>query len=88
MIDLAINYYDKAIKLNPNYSRAYFHKGNLLMKLNFLEEAIECFNKVNQLDSIYNKAFNNKGTILLQLKNYNEALESFNNIILLFKSLL
>ena len=43
--DEAIKCYDKVIKLDANYSLAYYYKGNSLDSLSKYEEAIKCYNR-------------------------------------------
>ena len=38
----AIECYNKAIQINPNYSEAFYSKGSALDDLKKYEEAIEC----------------------------------------------
>ena len=48
-IDEAINNYNKAIELNPNFTEAYFNKGICLSNQQKKEEAIEVFNKAIEI---------------------------------------
>lgn len=41
----SLHYFDKAIKKNPKYADAYFHKGRTLTKLKRYQEAIDCLSK-------------------------------------------
>ena len=43
----AINYFDKAIKLNPTYSEALVAKGDCLYSLERYDEAVICYGKAN-----------------------------------------
>ena len=45
----AMQAYDKAIEIDPNYVDAWFNKGTLLGKLGKNEDAKKCFDKVIQL---------------------------------------
>ncbi len=42
----SIQFFDKAIAINPNYFSAYQNKGNALKKF---EEAIKCYNKIIEI---------------------------------------
>ena len=46
----AIECYDKAIQINPNYSNAFNIKGHALYNLNKYEETIECYDKAIQIN--------------------------------------
>jgi tetratricopeptide (TPR) repeat protein len=42
---------DKSIELNPEYTKAYFRRGEIKVALEEFEEAVRDFKKVHQLDS-------------------------------------
>ena len=46
----AIEHFDKAIELDPNYVDAWYNKGVVLDNLGEHEEAIECYDKALELD--------------------------------------
>ncbi|MGB4641974.1 MAG: tetratricopeptide repeat protein [Methanothermobacter tenebrarum] len=47
----SIKCYDKAIKINSNFAKAYFEKGNiLLIKLKKYDEALECYQKALKIN--------------------------------------
>ncbi|CAG9317142.1 unnamed protein product [Blepharisma stoltei] len=39
----AVNYYNDAIRINPNCAKYYSNKGNALYKLGRREEVMECY---------------------------------------------
>jgi tetratricopeptide (TPR) repeat protein len=45
----AIKNFDKAIKLDPTFSRPYFFRGHTLLKLDQKEQALEDFKKAASL---------------------------------------
>ena len=50
--------------MNPNYSLAYNNKGDALLKLNKIEDAIQCFDKAIELNpNNSNAIFNKKAAI-------------------------
>jgi tetratricopeptide (TPR) repeat protein len=53
----AIECFDKAIELNPNYAMAYSDRGIVYEKLKKYERAIEDYNKAIALDPNYVKAY-------------------------------
>ncbi|CAK91023.1 unnamed protein product (macronuclear) [Paramecium tetraurelia] len=61
----AIECYNKAISINPNYDVIWYHKGNVLNNLNQHYEAIECYDKAISINPNYDVAWNNKGNYLL-----------------------
>jgi tetratricopeptide (TPR) repeat protein len=50
--DSALEDYDMAITLNPNYAYAYLGKADLLLRLGRDELAMDCYRKVVELDTI------------------------------------
>jgi len=89
----ALNAFDNAIKLNPNYIPAWEEKGWLWAKLKKSKEAITCFDKVAVLKKKYNR-FRNETTKIRDAEDYfinassflkenrfNEAILDFDNAI-------
>jgi tetratricopeptide (TPR) repeat protein len=77
----AIECYDKAIKLNPNYKYAWHNKGRALEKLGKNNEALACYDTVIKLDPNFKYAWYGKGNALIALGKYNEAIEYFDKAI-------
>ena len=77
----AIEYFDKAIELNPTYEKAWYNKGFGLGELGRHEEAIECFDKAIKINPNYEKAWNNKGFGLGELGRHEEAIECFDKVV-------
>jgi len=48
-LNISIEYYDKAIKMNPNYAKAFFNRGNSNFDLGFKKEACDDWLKALQL---------------------------------------
>ena len=76
-----IEYYDKSIELNPNYTVVYSYKGNALYSLKNYEQAIDCFNKAIEINPKFSEAYNNKGFALFNLNRCDEAIECYNKAI-------
>lgn len=72
----AIQYYDRAIQLDPKDIDAYFYKGIVLHGLKRYEEAVVAYDKVIQLDPNY-PVYGNKGDALRKLGRYEEAEEAY-----------
>jgi tetratricopeptide (TPR) repeat protein len=70
----ALDAYDQAIALQPNYAWAWARKGRTLRLLNRYEEALACFNKSLEIEPNYAWAWRGKGMILERLDRWEEAL--------------
>lgn len=77
----AIDFYDRALELNPKLIEAWYRKGNALFFLKIYERAIECFDKTIELEPNYTNAWGNKGVALAQLKKYEESIECYDKVI-------
>ena len=78
-----IRYYDKAIKINPNYSDAYINRGLVKNELQDYEGSIEDYNKAIELDPRCSLAYNNRGYTKHKKGDYEGALADYNKAILL-----
>ncbi|HID19571.1 MAG TPA: tetratricopeptide repeat protein, partial [Methanophagales archaeon] len=70
----AIECFNKAIELDPNYARAYYNRGNAYYYLKQYERAIEDYNKTLELDPNYAYAYNNRGNAYSDLMQYERAI--------------
>ncbi|VVB72399.1 Beta-barrel assembly-enhancing protease [uncultured archaeon] len=77
----AINAFDKAIVLDPNYFWARNNRGWALMQMKNYEEALKCFDEAIRIDPNLAVAWNNKGWALIMQKKYDDALESIEKAI-------
>jgi tetratricopeptide (TPR) repeat protein len=77
----AIELFDKAIEINPKYSKAFSNKGNSLSELGFFEDAIESYNIALNLKPDCMYTYYNKGNNLKRLKRFDEALNCYNKAI-------
>ena len=75
--DLALKYFDQAIKINNKNSAIFNNKGIVLKELKRFEEAIQNYDAALQVDPKYAAAYNNKGNALQALKRFEEALQSY-----------
>lgn len=80
----AIEAYDKAIAINPNFKYAWYNKGNALTKLGEYDKAIEAYDRAIAIDPYYRDAWNNKGIALMYLGKDDKAIEAFDKIIALY----
>ncbi len=77
----AIELYDKALKLDPNYVNALYNKGNTLSNLGKYQEAIELYDKALKIKPDAVLALYNKGTALDNLGRYQEAIECYDKAL-------
>ena len=61
----SIEFYNKAIQIDPNHALAFIKKGRSLIFLDKYNEAIECLNKAIELDPALIEAYNFKGIALI-----------------------
>jgi tetratricopeptide (TPR) repeat protein len=72
----------QAIRFNPNYSQAYFNRGNILyLKQKNYDAALVDYNKVIELNPNDFLAYFNRGNIYLKQENYNAAFVDYNKAI-------
>lgn len=79
--DKAINAYNQALQLNPNYERAYNNRGNVYYDLKEYEKAIQDYNKALELNPDYAAAYSNRANIYSDLKEYEKAIQDYNKSI-------
>ena len=77
----AIQYYDKAINLNPNYAIAYFYRGNAYGNKGELDQAIQDFTKAIDLNPNDAKAYNNRGIAYGTKDDFDLAIQDFTKAI-------
>jgi len=75
---------DKAIKLDPNYSLAYYNKGVIYSDYkNNIKKAIKEFSKAIEILPTYEDALINRGKCRYQIADYEGYLDDFNSLIVL-----
>lgn len=77
----AINYFSKAIQINPESSEAYYSRGTIKMNLKDYQGAIIDFNKTISLDDKFVKAYYNRAGIMFMSQKLEEALPDMNKVI-------
>jgi len=70
----AITYYQKAIKIDPNFVEAYNNLGIVYEKIGDYEKAISYFKKVIEIDHQYIEAYTYIASIYIRLEDYQKAL--------------
>ena len=77
----AIDIYNQAILLKPDFAEAYSNRGNALHQQGKLDEALESYDRAIQIKPDYSIAFFNRGNVLCQLRNLEEGLKSYDKAI-------
>merc|ERR1719263_104795 len=63
----ALQSFDKAIQLKPDYAMAFNNRGKVLAKINRFEDALQSYDKAIQLNPDDAMAFVNRGIVLHEL---------------------
>ncbi len=93
--DIAIDYFSKALKINPNYAEANNNMGALLKTIGRTKDSVSFFEKAIKIKPDLTNAYNNLGASYnllgewdLAIQNYDKCLkinpnekDSFNNLI-------
>ncbi len=73
--------YGQAIKLDPDYAKAYNNRGNAKCHLRDYQGAIEDFSQAIKLKPDSPEAYYNRGNAKFQLKQYGKAIEDYDQAI-------
>lgn len=79
----AIEDYKEAIRLNPQYSNAYYNRANTYCCLQDNEQAIKDYSKAISLNPQNATAYNNRGASYHDLEKYQEALNIIQKLFVL-----
>ena len=79
--DEALQSYDRAIQLKPDFAEAYYNRGLALVELKRFEEALQSYDRAIQLKPDFAEAYSNRGIALDELKRFEEALQSYDRAI-------
>ncbi len=77
----ALECYDKAAALVPQYGPVWNNKGIALYNLGKYKEAISCYEKALEIDPEYTDALYNRGSALYDIGYYEEALKCYDRVI-------
>ena len=77
----AVQSYNKAIQLKPDFVEAYSNRGNTLQEQGKFKEAVESFNKAIQLKPDFVEAYYNRGNALKLQSRLHEAIQSLDKAI-------
>jgi superkiller protein 3 len=77
----AIESYDRAIEIDPNYVTAWKNKGNVLYSLGKYNESLEALDKAIEIVPEYGLAWYSKGLTLYELGRYDEAATAYDKAL-------
>ncbi|OGQ97933.1 MAG: hypothetical protein A2505_09135 [Deltaproteobacteria bacterium RIFOXYD12_FULL_55_16] len=78
---LAIELFDRALKINPHDPSAFCNRGIALLELKRYDEALESYDRTLRLNPDDADAFYSRGNALLALKRHEDALESYDQVL-------
>jgi adenylate cyclase len=73
----ALDYFERAIKADPNNASAYLWRGNALDSLGFVEEALAAYEQCVALEPLYLPCVNNRPFNMVALGRFPEALDRY-----------
>ena len=79
--ELAIEYYQKAVSINPEYVNAYYNMGIDYHNLENYTQAISCYQKAVSIDPSDAFAYSSMGFAYARLENYTQAISCFQRAI-------
>ena len=80
-LDTALQNWEQAIALKPDWPEAYYACGNVMVELRRYGDAIASFDKAIALKPDYSPAYNSRGNALQALRRFDEAVETYDNAI-------
>lgn len=79
----AIDDFNRAVQLYPEYSVVYNNRGNVLLSLGLPLESVKDFDRAITLAPVYAAAFNNRATAHMRLGDADAAIRDYNRAITL-----
>jgi tetratricopeptide (TPR) repeat protein len=80
---LAIDDYNRAVQLYPEYAAVYNNRGNTLLSLGLVKEALKDFDRAIMLAPGYAAAYNNRAGAYMVLKQPDDAVRDYTKSIVL-----
>ena len=77
----ALDDYNKALALQPDFAIVYNNRGNILMNRQKNEEALQDYNKAIELQPDLAQAYNGRGVLLMRQKNFESAISNYNKAV-------
>lgn len=79
-VSLKMPYYDKALKIDPNFFEALNNKGNALRQIGKYNDAIKCFEKAISLDDRDPQLWINLGVTYYTQQKEKKAIECYDRL--------
>jgi len=79
--DIAAKFYNKAIKVKPDYAKAHYNLGGTLHNMKKFDDAVDCFKTSLKYEPDHAEAHNNLGNVYRELGEFELALKSFKNAL-------
>jgi len=79
--ELAIDYCNKAIEIDPNYAQAYSYRGYAYLKIKNYDQAIADFSRDIEIIPIATRSFINRGNVYMEQKKYDLAIAEYTKSI-------
>lgn len=79
----AVDLFDQALKIRPDYAQAHFDRANALRGLGRREEALESYGLALAIQPEHIAALNNRGNALYDLGQYEHAIDSYDRALAL-----
>jgi len=80
-LEKAIQDYNTALELNPNFAKTYYNRGNAFAAKEDLEKAIQDYNKALELNPNLAGAYYNLGFFHADKGDYNKAIQYFQKVL-------
>jgi tetratricopeptide (TPR) repeat protein len=77
----ALQNYDRALALHPDYAEALFNRGVTLQKLRHLDQALESYDRAMAVRPDFAEALCNRGVVLQELGRFADAIESYDRAL-------
>ena len=79
----AVNSYDKAIMIKPDYSKAHYNLGGAFHELRQYEDSVKSYKSSLAIDPDYSEAHNNLGNVLRDSGQLDEAISSYEQALII-----
>jgi tetratricopeptide (TPR) repeat protein len=79
--DNALNFLNKALEIDPNFSEGWFNTGNIYKQINEFDKAVDSYVKATELNPDFTKAWFFMGCAYFDKKDYHRAIEHIEKAI-------